>query len=51
MKSLELKRGAITALFLCLVGCSTVEPLPFKTGKEVAPLPGCVDLRERGGRC
>ena len=53
----------LAALFFALVlvgmgGCSAVEeqpesyePVPFKTGVKVEPLPGCVDLRKRGGHC
>ncbi|MAY42378.1 MULTISPECIES: hypothetical protein [unclassified Neptuniibacter] len=53
----------LAALFFALIlvpmsGCSAVEeqpasyePVPFKTGVKVEPLPGCVELRKRGGHC
>lgn len=44
-------RVALAALFCAclLAGCSV--PGPFKTGAEVPPPVGCIDLRTRGGYC
>lgn len=42
----------IVAVFVLvsLLSCSA-PARPFKTGVEVAPPAGCVDLRNRGGEC
>jgi len=34
-----------------MAGCTTQPPTPFKTGKEVSPPQGCIELRKRGGEC
>ena len=37
-------------VILLLAACTST-PTPFETGKEVSPLPGCIEYRTRGGEC
>ena len=43
-------RIGLFCLILTLAGCAS-PPRDFETGKEVSPLPGCIDYRKRGGEC
>jgi len=45
---------SLLALALLLLGCATTARTahpPLNTGEEIAPPPGCVEARERGGAC
>lgn len=37
-------------VILFVVGCSN-EPYRFQTGVEVVPPHGCIEYRQRGGKC
>lgn len=41
-------KPAAILLLAVLGGCAAT---PFQLGAEVAPPPGCIDLRARGGQC
>lgn len=48
------KWSVLAALAIALSGCVSVpeaQPPLRDTGEQVAPPPGCEDLRARGGRC
>lgn len=46
---------AVVLIALATSACSNTRPAPVPTipdkGQHIQPLPGCQDLRERGGSC
>ena len=37
----------VVPLFVSAAGCTAMSPVPFETGNEVTPPPGCIELRKR----
>jgi hypothetical protein len=44
------RAASVCLILMVLAGCSA-QPVPFKTGEEVQPPYGCIEYRQRGGKC